>query len=384
MATLGNTPRPAYVYDTETDTWVPIGVGAHTHDYIPNTLVDAKGDILTATADNTPAKLSIGADGTVLVSDSSTATGLRWQASQAAGKNIIINGGMDIWQRGTSFSVGAAWTYTADRWAGYCDSGTATYAQESTVVPSNSRYSLKVTAGGTQNLYVQQIVETANTLQLAGKTITVSAKVASSASMTLEMYVQYSTSVDSWASITNITATSGGSATPTSSTFVNLTGVYAIPSTAKTLRIYITKSSAFTSGQIMYLGEVQIELGSVPTTFTRAGGTIQGENSLCQRYYYQSWGNGSSSVTGGNCFGVSTSTTEIYTGTTFPVSMRSAPTITIYDDTNTSGTITQPGVGNAISATAADIGTNGFRRITGSGYTAQRAAIGRFIASSEL
>jgi hypothetical protein len=42
MATIGSTPRPAYVYDQETDTWVPVGVGPHTHDtFIPNTIIDA-------------------------------------------------------------------------------------------------------------------------------------------------------------------------------------------------------------------------------------------------------------------------------------------------------------------------------------------------------
>jgi hypothetical protein len=82
MANLGNTTRPAYVYDAETDTWLPIGVGAHSHDYtsqfIGKTLVDAKGDIVTASASDTPAILSKGADGTVLVADSTASTGLRW------------------------------------------------------------------------------------------------------------------------------------------------------------------------------------------------------------------------------------------------------------------------------------------------------------------
>ena len=120
MATLGNTPRPGYVYDTETDTWVPIGVGAHTHSYIPNTLVDAKGDILTATADDTPARLAKGADGTVLVSDSTTSTGLAWQPYAApliAGKNKLINGDFVISQRGTTITgIASDNTYTADRW----------------------------------------------------------------------------------------------------------------------------------------------------------------------------------------------------------------------------------------------------------------------------
>ena len=32
MPTVGTTSKPAYVYDAGTDTWVPVGVGAHTHD----------------------------------------------------------------------------------------------------------------------------------------------------------------------------------------------------------------------------------------------------------------------------------------------------------------------------------------------------------------
>lgn len=47
---------------------------------IPKTLVDAKGDLLTATADNTPARLAVGADGYALLADSAQTTGLRWGA----------------------------------------------------------------------------------------------------------------------------------------------------------------------------------------------------------------------------------------------------------------------------------------------------------------
>lgn len=50
---------------------------------IPKTLVDAKGDLLTATADNTPARLAVGPDGQVLTADSTQATGMKWAATLA-------------------------------------------------------------------------------------------------------------------------------------------------------------------------------------------------------------------------------------------------------------------------------------------------------------
>lgn len=50
---------------------------------IQNSIVDAKGDIIAATADNTPARLAVGANNTVLTADSSTATGLKWAAASS-------------------------------------------------------------------------------------------------------------------------------------------------------------------------------------------------------------------------------------------------------------------------------------------------------------
>ena len=47
---------------------------------ISNTLFDAKGDILVATAADTPGKLTVGTNGYFLKADSSTATGLAWGA----------------------------------------------------------------------------------------------------------------------------------------------------------------------------------------------------------------------------------------------------------------------------------------------------------------
>lgn len=57
---------------------------------ISKTLVDAKGDILTATADNTPARLAVGTNNQKLVADSGQATGLKW-ADDFGSNSFIIN-----------------------------------------------------------------------------------------------------------------------------------------------------------------------------------------------------------------------------------------------------------------------------------------------------
>jgi len=48
---------------------------------IPESIIAAKGDILTGTANDTPAVLSVGTNGHTLVADSSTATGLAYSAA---------------------------------------------------------------------------------------------------------------------------------------------------------------------------------------------------------------------------------------------------------------------------------------------------------------
>ena len=305
---------------------------------IQPTILTAKGDLLTATAASTVTNLPAGSNDQVLVADSTTSTGLAWKpygAPFAAGKNAVINGGFDIWQRGTT-GTGAG--YLADRWYRQSSAGTTTFARESTIVPSGSQYAMKWTQS-VANAYANiiQVIETANAIQFAGKTVTLSAQVAASSSQPCTIAVSYSTTVDNTLATggwTVITATSGGSATPSSTTYTTISGVFAIPSTAKTLLVEITTAS-IASGVTFYAGNCQLELGSSATTFSRAGGTLQGELAACQRYCKPLQ---SGIVTTGN------STTTVY-GSFFFGSMRTTPSV----DFVGTGTlnITDPGTSSA-------------------------------------
>jgi hypothetical protein len=62
--------------------------------FIADTIVDAKGDIIAATAADTVSRLAVGANDTVLTADSSTATGLKWATPGAAATSYaLINTG---------------------------------------------------------------------------------------------------------------------------------------------------------------------------------------------------------------------------------------------------------------------------------------------------
>jgi len=285
-----------------------------------NSPLTAKGDLFGYST--TQARVAVGNDGETLVADSSTSTGLRYQGHIEAGKNFIINGGMDIWQRGTSFTNPGS-TYTVDRWTGYW-SANGTVTQETSNVPAGCRYALKMTAtanSGGNNFY--QLIETNNTIPLAGKTVTFSIYVAGTAGKTPTIGIDTSTVVDdslfgSWSALVS------SSSVTTSTTYQRVSVTGTIPSNTKSIRVNINSTSVNNTDYILWSG-AQLEIGSVPTTFSRAGGTIQGELAACQRYYYLHLTSAASGKAVG--MGYYQSATQVRVYVSYPVTMRTTPTL---------------------------------------------------------
>jgi hypothetical protein len=264
------------------------------------------------------------------VNDTNGTVNLLASAQQAAGKNVLINGLLDVWQRSTS-AVTTIESYNAqDRWLNYA-STSSTFARESTVVPTGCQYSCKITIGASAAaVQSAQVIETANAAPYAGKTMTFSGYYQSSATPTVFLVVQYSTAVDvayngSW---TTITATSGGSGTATSGSFARISGVYSIPSTAKSLKV-LWYTGSIASSLILYWGGMQFEASSIPTALVRNAGTIQGELAACQRYYAVINGYSIGGYATGSGF-------SIMAPLSFPTAMRTQATVTFVNTGTTS------------------------------------------------
>ena len=292
----------------------------------PKSLVDAKGDLIAASANDTPARLAVGNNGETLVADSSTSTGLRYTANFAAGKNKIINGDFGVWQRGTSFSVTSA-VYTADRFKCSADT-TTTFSQQSftagtaPVAGYEGTFFLRAATGaGTSYVDLSQPIEDVRTF--AGQTATLSFWAKANSATTLVSFFRQSFGSGGSANVD----TSGSSSSLTTS-WQRFTFTVAIPSVSgKTIGtgsalIPILYCNSGAASKSIDIWGVQFEAGSVATAFQTATGTIQGELAACQRYY---WRSSSTQLYSRHGTGGFAGTTTAYVPVAFPVPMRTAP-----------------------------------------------------------
>jgi hypothetical protein len=303
---------------------------------IQNTIVDAKGDLIAASAADTPARLAVGANGETLVADSSTSTGLRYQTG--VNTNTVINGGMDIWQRGTSGTFTGTVVYpAADRWAAVSTGTSATCTMSRQTADTTSQtYGLRFGRNSGQTNtgapYIATAIESQQSRLYAGQTVTLSfyAKAGANAPLTLTTLLRTGTGTDQTVAAMFSTGWTGGVNVDTNHTVTTTMARYSVTttlgSTVNEIFIGFGYAPTGTAGanEWFQIEGVQLELGSVPTTFKRAGGTLQGELAACQRYYWRfTGGNGNYAAYG---TGLAGSTTQCDVFVQFPTTMRIKPT----------------------------------------------------------
>jgi hypothetical protein len=249
----------------------------------------------------------VGNDGETLVADSSTTTGLSYQANWAAGKNKIINGDFFVNQRNFSSTTTSA-TFGFDRFylqrgAG----GTVTYSAQ-TFTPGTAPVAgyeaanfarLVTTSQSASSDYslIRQKIE--NVRSFAGQTVTVSAWIKAGSNGQL---ANFSLTQDFGTGGSSEIAMKGANLTLTTS-WVRYTTTFSVPSlsgktigTGSSLSFYLWSSAGSDLTNYSNIGNqnatidiwgVQVEAGSTATAFQTATGTIQGELAACQRYFFR-------------------------------------------------------------------------------------------------
>jgi hypothetical protein len=301
---------------------------------IQNAIVDAKGDLIAASAADTPARLAVGNNGETLVADSSATSGLRYQGNFAAGKNAFINGDFGVWQRGTTFTPATGGgAYTADRYNQVFDVAPTTGSiTQQTFTPGTAPvagyesqyfYRTTITTPGSNTYYILgQRIE--DVREFAGQTVTVSfwAKLNSGAISSAR--IRLSQNFGSGGSAT-VTLDNSYSFAPTGS-WQRFSWTIALPSiSGKTIGtgsyLQIDSVVAYTAANTVDFWGWQVEAGSVATAFQTATGTLQGELAACQRYLPAIQAS-ASDIAVGQCY----ATTATLISIPFPVTARVAPT----------------------------------------------------------
>jgi len=312
---------------------------------IQNTIVDAKGDLISATGSDVPARLAVGANGETLVADSSTSTGLRYTAGNPI-SNPILNSAFQIWQRGTSFTGLTASQATADRWfvnpgvSGGSGAVTRQTTSDTTNLP-NIQYCARVqrTASNTSTnaIYLANSFETMDSIPYAGKTVTLSfyaRKGANFSGTGLAAAIYTGTGTDQNLIMTGYTgaAASVVDNVTLTTTWQRFTITGAIPAATTEIAPTLYYTPVGTAGAADYfeVTGVQIDVGSVALPFRTYAATIQGELAACQRYYYRF----ASGVNGFLGLGTYYTASSVYLVVYFPVAMRIAPTLDATSGTN--------------------------------------------------
>jgi hypothetical protein len=205
----------------------------------------------------------------------------------AGRKNLLINGDMQIAQRGTSATASSS-TYSqyisVDHWAPYylhtdCE-------QVDADIENRKVKALKITAGGTNGRnYVYTKIENGSASLGGGQPFSISFWAKSSQNLNYTIEMRYYASASENNGSTTILATEVSFGTEWKRyTFNGLTAVDGSHSATRDAFLLINAGAASEgTGNDLQITEVQLELGSVATDFEHR--SYGEELALCMRYY---------------------------------------------------------------------------------------------------
>ena len=295
-------------------------------------------------------------------------------AGVTAGKNAVINGAFDIWQRGTTFTNPGANTYGPDRWT-IGDNTGCVYTRQSTDAPTGFQYFARAfrTAAttSTTNINFVQSIDTSTSIPFAGKTVTFSLYLRKGANgpSTINIALVGGTNTDGslWAGGGN-GGTIAGAAQTITTTWTRYTFTGTVPSNTTQLFVwaYYAATGTAPANEYFDITGVQLEAGSVATPFSRAAGTIQGELAACQRYYWRAGGDTAYQTLASGCI---VEGSAVLMALANPVPMRTTPTSVDY-----STLMVYDGVAiNAVSTVSLNLASRYTSRVQGNPATAPTA-----------
>lgn len=232
------------------------------------------------------------------------------EANTSFVRQALINGNFDVWQRGTAFTSASTPansddTYLCDRWNLISDGNDAVdLSQEATEVPEGSTYSMKWDVETAKRFGIVQFLEFKDAKKLKGKTVSLSFKVKSANIAAIRAAVLSwagtadtltSDIVSSWAATPTWAASWTAENTPADLTVtsdwttVKIEGIVLDSATINNLAIAIWLPNEETIGDIIYISQVQLNVGSVALPFQPK--SYEEELRACQRYYEKSDGN---------------------------------------------------------------------------------------------
>ena len=217
-------------------------------------------------------------------------------------KNWLINGGMDFWQRGTSFT--GVHEYTADRWFRFTQGGLGLASMRTELI-ENAAIEIDPGAvtnramrwgrlnGTTQTAQTElvQALETRDSTNLSGRWITFSffARCGVDHPGTMNFYFSSGEGLDEGviASWTNELVLVPGTVFNLTTNFERYYISAFVPQTKTQIRVNMNYVPVGTAGANEYIdiSALKLEVGNVPSAFSRSGETYIQEFKLCQRYY---------------------------------------------------------------------------------------------------